>query len=129
MVDLGVREERRLEGERSGNGDGDEAVSELVSETVFAWKEAVSPHLAAERESGVVEDSVVVEMVEKGLRVGRRDGEGELFCVVETSGGVASPGPSGTLQCDLYRYVRFPLCPFYLRKHVLVGVCFHRGAY
>ncbi|XP_056176987.1 bifunctional dethiobiotin synthetase/7,8-diamino-pelargonic acid aminotransferase, mitochondrial isoform X2 [Syzygium oleosum] len=108
MVDLGVCEERRLEGERSGNGDGDEAVSELVSETVFAWKEAVSPHLAAEREGGVVEDSVVVEMVEKGLRVGRRDGEGEVFCVIETSGGVASPGPSGTLQCDLYRPFRLP---------------------
>ncbi|XP_048133501.1 bifunctional dethiobiotin synthetase/7,8-diamino-pelargonic acid aminotransferase, mitochondrial isoform X2 [Rhodamnia argentea] len=108
MVDLGICEERRLEGERSGSGNGDGAVSELVSETIFAWKEAVSPHLAAERESGVVDDSVVVEMVQKGLRVGQRDGKEEMLCVVETAGGVASPGPSGSLQCDLYRPFRLP---------------------
>lgn len=119
MVDLGICEERRLEGERSGNGDG--AVSELVSETVFAWKEAVSPHLAAERESGVVEDSVVVEMVQKGLRVGQRDGKEEMLCVVETAGGVASPGPSGSLQCDLYRYVRL-LSVLFIRESMSSSV-------
>ena len=27
------------------------------------------------------------------------------FCVVETTDGVASPAPSSTLQCDLYKYV------------------------
>lgn len=33
-----------------------------------------------------------------------KDGdEAEKWAVVETAGGVASPGPSGTLQCDLYR--------------------------
>ncbi|MCI50148.1 bifunctional dethiobiotin synthetase/78-diamino-pelargonic acid mitochondrial-like [Trifolium medium] len=29
----------------------------------------------------------------------------EVLCVVETAGGVASPGPSGSLQCDLYRTI------------------------
>lgn len=46
--------------------DGD-SVSELVSKTLYAWREAVSPHLAAERENGVVEDSAVVEMLQQCL--------------------------------------------------------------
>ncbi|PWA92862.1 Aminotransferase class-III [Artemisia annua] len=44
---------------------------ELVCKTMYAWKEAISPHLA-------------------------------------TAGGVASPGASGSLQCDLYRPFRLP---------------------
>ncbi|KAF9680573.1 hypothetical protein SADUNF_Sadunf06G0135800 [Salix dunnii] len=85
--------------------DGVNVVSELVCETLYAWKEAVSPHLAAEKENGVVEDSLVLETLEKCLRKeeGRKEEEMDVFCVVETAGGVASPGPSGTLQCDLYR--------------------------
>jgi len=30
------------------------------------------------------------------------------FALVETAGGVASPGPSGSLQCDVYRTLRLP---------------------
>lgn len=88
-------------------GDGDGGGDELVCETMFAWREAVSPHLAAERETGAVPDSSVVELLRRRLELGLGcHGEGEdfeAFCVVETAGGVASPGPSGTLQCDLYR--------------------------
>lgn len=88
--------------------DGD-SVSELVSKTLYAWREAVSPHLAAERENGVVEDSAVVEMLQQclinDLEVKGENEKMDVFCVVETAGGVASPGPSGTLQCDMYRYV------------------------
>lgn len=103
MSNLGWYEERRVEGE-GGSG----AVSELVCKTLYAWREAVSPHLAAERESGVVEDAVVMDTLHKCLRVeleGGRDARKEMdvFCVVESAGGVASPGPSGSLQCDLYR--------------------------
>lgn len=81
----------------------------MVCETLYAWKEAVSPHLAAERETGMVSDSAVMETLEKCLKIGL-EGEGEkgkmdALCVIETAGGVASPGASGTLQCDLYRYV------------------------
>ncbi|PNT32143.1 hypothetical protein POPTR_006G170400v4 [Populus trichocarpa] len=90
--------------------DGVNVVSELVCETLYAWKEAVSPHLAAEKENGVVEDSLVLETLEKCLRKeeDRKVEEMDVFCVVETAGGVASPGPSGTLQCDLYRPFRLP---------------------
>jgi dethiobiotin synthetase/adenosylmethionine--8-amino-7-oxononanoate aminotransferase len=110
MRDLGYYEETRTEGEvRMGSG----AVSELVCKTLYAWREAVSPHLAAERESGVLEDSAVLELLQKCLRAeleGERK-EMDVFCVVETAGGVASPGPSGSLQCDLYRYLILITCP------------------
>lgn len=102
ICDLNFYEERRLSG----------ATSELVCKTLYAWKEAVSPHLAAEREDAMVGDSAVAAMLESCLREGMVSGnqdEGrEVLCVVETAGGVASPGPSGTLQCDLYRPFRLP---------------------
>lgn len=61
----------------------------------------------------VVEDAAVLELLQKCLRFeleggGEKGKETEIFCVVETAGGVASPGPSGSLQCDLYRPFRLP---------------------
>ncbi|GAB2220078.1 hypothetical protein Drorol1_Dr00007721 [Drosera rotundifolia] len=102
MVELGGYEERRVENEGEGG--------ELVCRTLYAWREAVSAHLAAERENGVVEDEVLVELVQRCLWMGvdEKKGKGEVWSVIETAGGVASPGPSGTLQCDLYRPFRFP---------------------
>lgn len=82
----------------------------LICRTLCAWKEAVSPHLAVEREGGGVEDEELLKMVEKCLWLGV-EGEkkgGECWSLIETAGGVASPGPSGTLQCDLYRPFRIP---------------------
>ncbi|KAB5552692.1 hypothetical protein DKX38_010003 [Salix brachista] len=104
IYNLNFREENRFV------KDGVNVVSELVCETLYAWKEAVSPHLAAEKENGVVEDYLVLETLEKCLRKeeDRKEEEMDVFCVVETAGGVASPGPSGTLQCDLYRPFRLP---------------------
>jgi dethiobiotin synthetase/adenosylmethionine--8-amino-7-oxononanoate aminotransferase len=110
MRDLGYYEETRTEGEV---GMGSSAVSELACKTLYAWREAVSPHLAAERESGLLENSAVLELLQKCLRAeleGERK-EMDVFCVVETAGGVASPGPSGSLQCDLYRYLILITCP------------------
>ncbi|KAJ1433507.1 Pyridoxal phosphate-dependent transferase, major domain [Sesbania bispinosa] len=86
--------------------------SELVCKTLYAWEEAVSPHLAAEREGFIVKDSMVLETLQRCFRDGFEscvDKErSEVLCVVETAGGVASPGPSGSLQCDLYRPFRIP---------------------
>ncbi|XP_013733073.1 bifunctional dethiobiotin synthetase/7,8-diamino-pelargonic acid aminotransferase, mitochondrial [Brassica napus] len=85
------------------------AAAELSCKTLFAWEAAISPHLAAERENAPVEDSVVLKMVEQCLREEMECGsETNLLCLVETAGGVASPGPSGSLQCDLYRPLRLP---------------------
>ncbi|KAF3452815.1 hypothetical protein FNV43_RR03248 [Rhamnella rubrinervis] len=103
MFDLGSYTECRVLGEEGS------AASELICRTMFAWKEAVSPHLAAERENGVVEDSTVLEVLQRCLlEAGLAKQNMNMFSVVETAGGVASPGPSGTLQCDLYRPLRLP---------------------
>lgn len=106
LRDLGAYEERRLLGEEWAAG----AASELTCKTMYAWREAISPHLAVEREGGAVPDKVLLEVLGRCLRIGSEDGRGrmDVWSVVETAGGVASPGPSGTLQCDLYRPFRLP---------------------
>lgn len=90
-------------------GEEGSGSSELICKTLYAWEEAVSPHLAAEREDFAVKDSVVLESLHRCFREVVKSGVGkersEVMCVVETAGGVASPGPSGSLQCDLYRCV------------------------
>lgn len=102
-------EERKLQGTES-NGVEQFPVSEAVCKTLYAWKEAVSPHLAAEREGAMVSDSEVLDLLRRCLEndiVGNSatTEEVEVMSVIETAGGVASPGPSGSLQCDLYRCV------------------------
>ncbi|CAH2042840.1 unnamed protein product [Thlaspi arvense] len=106
FCDLGRYEETKL------HRDGGESLvcSELVCKTFYGWREAVSPHLAAQREGAVVEDSELLGMLKSGLRIGLNGGSEVghntgVLSVVETAGGVASPGPSGSLQCDLYRWV------------------------
>ncbi|XP_068652634.1 bifunctional dethiobiotin synthetase/7,8-diamino-pelargonic acid aminotransferase, mitochondrial [Aristolochia californica] len=105
--DLCCYEERRV----LCSGSNVEA-SELVCKTIYGWKEAISPHLAAEMEGAVVDDSLLRESLQRCLGVCSGQGslgrKQRLWSVVETAGGVASPGPMGTLQCDLYRPFRFP---------------------
>jgi dethiobiotin synthetase/adenosylmethionine--8-amino-7-oxononanoate aminotransferase len=71
--------------------------------TAYAWREPVSPHLAAEREGMAVGDDQVKECVAQWLLEENVGEGGAVWKVLETAGGVASPGASGTLQCDLYR--------------------------
>ncbi|KAL1217497.1 Bifunctional dethiobiotin synthetase/7,8-diamino-pelargonic acid aminotransferase [Cardamine amara subsp. amara] len=101
MCDLNFREEKTVIG-----------APELLCKTMYAWEAAISPHLAAEKENANVEDSIVLRMMEKCLmeemECGGKSEKTDLLCLVETAGGVASPGPSGTLQCDLYRPFRLP---------------------
>ncbi|XP_043709582.1 bifunctional dethiobiotin synthetase/7,8-diamino-pelargonic acid aminotransferase, mitochondrial isoform X2 [Telopea speciosissima] len=107
LKDLCCYEERRMQGEDSGV-----VRSKLVCKTIYAWEEAISPHLAAEREGAVVPDSQLLDSLQKCLEVCSRDNDCDrnegIVSVIETAGGVASPGPSGTLQCDLYRPFRLP---------------------
>ncbi|GMH03977.1 hypothetical protein Nepgr_005816 [Nepenthes gracilis] len=110
LRDCGWYEERRLEGEATS---GAQVPRELICKTLCAWREAVSPHLAAEREHGAVEDAALLEMIQKCLWVEFNGGDdvdkkAETLSIIETAGGVASPGPSGTLQCNLYRPFRLP---------------------
>nr|DAD45742.1 TPA_asm: hypothetical protein HUJ06_003972 [Nelumbo nucifera] len=100
-------EEMRMRGEET-----QVVGSELVCKTIYGWKEAISPHLAAEREGTVIQDLNLLESLQRCMWLGVDDGsngrkEG-IWSLIETAGGVASPGPSGTLQCDLYRPFRLP---------------------
>ncbi|KAJ9644551.1 hypothetical protein H2201_000325 [Coniosporium apollinis] len=52
-------------------------------------------------------DSELAKSVHDELSAYSREGEG--IAVVETAGGVLSPGPSGALQADLYRPLRLPV--------------------
>ncbi|KAM0933792.1 putative dethiobiotin synthase, Adenosylmethionine--8-amino-7-oxononanoate transaminase [Dioscorea sansibarensis] len=94
-----------------GGRDGEEVGSRLVCKTLYAWNEPISPHLAVEREGMAIGDSDLREMLNRCLGFGGVNDLGKemsVWRVIETAGGVASPGPSGTLQCDLYRPLRFP---------------------
>ncbi|CAN8253094.1 unnamed protein product [Cochlearia groenlandica] len=97
MRDLNFTEEKTVIG-----------APELLCKTMYAWEAAISPHLAAEREKAPVEDSAVLRMLEKCFEEECGSSRSNVMCLVETAGGVASPAPSGTLQCDLYRPFRLP---------------------
>ncbi|KVI01382.1 bifunctional dethiobiotin synthetase/7,8-diamino-pelargonic acid aminotransferase, mitochondrial [Cynara cardunculus var. scolymus] len=102
--DFGFYEEKKV-------GAGEEVGSELICKTMYAWKEAISPHLASEREGAIVEDSDLLVLLKRCLEIGvgiKGNGGSSVLCLVETAGGVASPGSSGSLQCDLYRPFRLP---------------------
>ena len=66
----------------------------LVCETLFAWQTAVGPHLAVQHEGRPVGDEALVSATRDALAREPR------LAIVETFGGVASPAPSGSLQCD-----------------------------
>lgn len=109
FCDLRFNEERILRNEGAKEVSSVSGASELVCKTIYGWREAVSPHLAAQRENAVVKDSDLLEMLRSCLVYGL-EGKSEIgedvsgvFSLIETAGGVASPGPSGSLQCDLYR--------------------------
>ncbi|KAJ0772923.1 putative dethiobiotin synthase, Adenosylmethionine--8-amino-7-oxononanoate transaminase [Helianthus annuus] len=100
--EFGFCEEMKV-GEGVGEG------SELICKTIYAWNEAISPHLASEREGALVGDEEVLVLLKKCLEIGvGSEGQGSVLSLVETAGGVASPGSSGSLQCDLYRPFRLP---------------------
>ncbi|KAG1326932.1 bifunctional dethiobiotin synthetase/7,8-diamino-pelargonic acid aminotransferase, mitochondrial [Cocos nucifera] len=121
---LGARTERpEAEGEeastglcwyeetRVGTGESTKGDFKLVCKTLYGWKEAISPHLAVEREGMTLEDSSLREVLGRLLNSSAGGGDGwkeNVWRVIETAGGVASPGPSGSIQCDLYRPFRLP---------------------
>ncbi|XP_031482590.1 bifunctional dethiobiotin synthetase/7,8-diamino-pelargonic acid aminotransferase, mitochondrial isoform X2 [Nymphaea colorata] len=110
--DSGLRELCSFEERRMCGADSPTDGFELVCKTLYGWKEAVSPHLAAEKEGGVVSDEELIDSLQKCLHLHYVDGdfgsEARMWSVIETAGGVASPGPSGSLQCDIYRAFRLP---------------------
>ena len=90
----------------------------VTARTLFAWRDAVGPHLAATRDARAVADSEVAPAVAHELRAFasafRLPGYAAAsttpppLALVETAGGVCSPGPGGALQCDILRSLRLP---------------------
>ena len=74
--------------------------------TLFAWTLAVSPHLAVGREGRPVSDHELLKEAERELDLFHTDQS--AFTLTETAGGVASPGPSGKLQCDVLAPLGLP---------------------
>ena len=74
--------------------------------TLFAWRQPVSPHVAVATEGRAVDDEQLLRATRRTL--GDFSSEGGEFALVETAGGVASPAPSGSLQCAALRPLGLP---------------------
>lgn len=87
-----------------------DADSRAPCRTLFAWAQPVSPHLAVEREGRAAGDAEVTAATRDALVAFARSAPAPVpaLALVETAGGPASPGPSGTLQVDLLRPLRLP---------------------
>ncbi|KAF1834787.1 bifunctional dethiobiotin synthetase/adenosylmethionine-8-amino-7-oxononanoate aminotransferase [Decorospora gaudefroyi] len=80
--------------------------------TLFKFDEAVSPHVAARGSKLVPSDELISQTIfqtvqEEARAVSSEQGTTGLS-IIETAGGVLSPGPSGTPQADLLRPLRLP---------------------
>jgi dethiobiotin synthetase/adenosylmethionine--8-amino-7-oxononanoate aminotransferase len=108
----------------SGPGGGSSPGSALAK-TLYAWRQPISPHLAVETEGRPVSDRRLAADVAAELRAfaaaadscgsssdSRSSGSSfptvPQLAVVETAGGVASPSPSGALQCEALRALSLP---------------------
>ncbi|KAK9432163.1 pyridoxal phosphate-dependent transferase [Lipomyces doorenjongii] len=79
----------------------------INTDCLFQFDEPVSPHIAAQQSSGnVPSDSELLQSIYSKISQYADCAPG--WALVETAGGVHSPGPSGTSQVDLYRPLRLP---------------------
>lgn len=79
--------------------------------TTYAWKLAAGPHVSAGKEGRPVMDEEIVRTTRAALGEFSQSMERakkRALALVETAGGVASPAPSGRLQCDVLRALRLP---------------------
>ncbi|KAL4818342.1 pyridoxal phosphate-dependent transferase [Aspergillus spinulosporus] len=77
-----------------------------LTKCLYQFDEPVSPHIAA-KTFAIPRDEEILSSVHKALSDWASDGVG--FALVETAGGVHSPGPNGNSQADLYRPLRLPI--------------------
>nr|KMM65182.1 adenosylmethionine-8-amino-7-oxononanoate aminotransferase [Coccidioides posadasii RMSCC 3488] len=78
----------------------------ISTKCLYQFDEPVSPHLAAQLKS-CPQDGEILEAISRTLNNWAQQGPG--IALVETAGGVLSPGPNGSLQADLYRPLRLPV--------------------
>ncbi|CBF71161.1 hypothetical protein AN6644.2 [Aspergillus nidulans FGSC A4] len=77
-----------------------------LTKCLYQFDEPVSPHIAA-KTFAIPRDDEILSSVHRTLSDWANDGVG--FALVETAGGVHSPGPNGNSQADLYRPLRLPI--------------------
>ncbi|KAJ5623028.1 hypothetical protein N7490_011633 [Penicillium lividum] len=77
-----------------------------LTKCLYQFDEPVSPHLAAKSKTIPRDDDLLASIQETLSGWARSDID---FALVETAGGVHSPGPNGNSQADLYRPLRLPI--------------------
>ncbi|KAI9349062.1 AAA domain-containing protein [Obelidium mucronatum] len=83
----------------------------IHARTLFAYRDPISPHLAAIIENRPLDDQTVLKAIQEEIQSSinkRRCKSKKGFILVETAGGVNSPAASGTLQSDLYKSLQIP---------------------
>ncbi|KAH7068739.1 pyridoxal phosphate-dependent transferase [Paraphoma chrysanthemicola] len=82
------------------------------ADTIFQFNDPVSPHIAARGAQNCPSNDQVVRRLYSRLKNAAADANSVRgttgIAIIETAGGVLSPGPSGTLQADLFRPLRLP---------------------
>ncbi|KAL2427131.1 Bifunctional dethiobiotin synthetase/adenosylmethionine-8-amino-7-oxononanoate aminotransferase [Exophiala dermatitidis] len=81
----------------------------IDSKCISQFSQPLSPHLAAQRDGNSSihrSDASIVRQIKEILS--NHSQAGGRYAILETAGGVLSPGPSGSLQADLYRPLRLP---------------------
>ncbi|KAB8073528.1 pyridoxal phosphate-dependent transferase [Aspergillus leporis] len=79
-----------------------------LTKCLYQFDDPVSPHIAAQQKKFTIpRDDDIIASVHKTLSCWA--GSGVSFALVETAGGVHSPGPNGNSQADLYRPLRLPI--------------------
>ncbi|KAF3892786.1 Dysfunctional dethiobiotin synthetase/adenosylmethionine-8-amino-7-oxononanoate aminotransferase [Trichophyton interdigitale] len=96
----------------------------VTTACLYGYDRPVSPHLAA-RDLKIPHNDELLESIKSTLNYWDQDGAS--FALVESAGGVLSPGPSGLVQADLYRPLRLPV--ILIADHRLGGISASISAY
>ena len=92
-----------------------QGIQDMFLRTLHHWSSSMSPHLASRvnANEGPISDADLVIGLKREIRAFTNSDDAPnskpLFTVVETAGGVLSPGPSKSLQADIYRSLRLPI--------------------
>jgi bifunctional dethiobiotin synthetase / adenosylmethionine---8-amino-7-oxononanoate aminotransferase len=93
-----------------------QGICDISLKTLHHWSSSVPPHMAAAAAAAPITDKSLTDELKKEIerfstKAAIESGytEPQLFTVVETAGGVLSPGPSKNLQADIYRPFRLPI--------------------
>ncbi len=92
-----------------------QGTSDIFFRTLHHWTPATSPHVAAKLSdpngnNKVVSDEELVTGLNREIKAFVATSNSvNTFSIVETAGGVLSPGPSKSLQADIYRTLRLPV--------------------